>query len=82
MWFWILMANLNSGTVANYINTFYTSVAGTLVKKLPPAFGKSDMDSETIQDYYKQMGVTNKGFKLSPVSSDFVLKELCSLKPN
>ena len=72
----------NSSTVANYINTFYTTVASTLVKKLPPAFGKFDMDSETIQDYYKQMGVTNKGFKLSPVSSDFVFKELCSLKPN
>ena len=72
----------NSSTVANYTNTFYTTVAGTLVKKLPPAFGKFNMDSETIQDYYKQMGVTNKGFKLSPVSSDFVLKELCSLKPN
>ena len=67
----------NSSTVVNYINTFYTTVVSTLVKKLPPAFGKFDMDSETIQDYYNQMGVTNKGFKLSPVSSDFILKELC-----
>ena len=76
----------NSSTVANYINTFYTTVASTLVKKLPPAFGKFDMDSEIIQDYYKQMRATpratNKGFKLSPVSSDFDLKELCSLKSN
>ena len=67
----------NSSTVVNYINTFYTTVASTLVKKLPPAFGKFDMDSETIQDYYNQMGVTNKGLELSPVSSDFILKELC-----
>ena len=49
---------------------------------MPPAFGKFDMDSETIQDYYKHMGVNKKGFKHAPVSSDFVLKTLCSLKPN
>ena len=64
----------NSSTIANYINSFYTTVASTLVKKLPPSFGKFDIDSETIQDYYKQMGVANNGFKLSPVSSDFILK--------
>ena len=70
----------NFSTVANYINTFYTTVTGTLVKKLSPAFGKFDMDSETIQDYHKQMVVTNKGFKLSLVASDFVLKG-CGMGP-
>ena len=72
----------NSTTVANYINSFYTTVASSLVSKLPPSLGKFGMDSNTVQAYYDQLGVKDKGFKLSPVSSDFILKELSSLKPN
>ena len=50
----------NSTTVANYINSFYTTVASSLVSKLPPSLGKFGMDSNTVQAYYDQLGVKDK----------------------
>ena len=67
----------NSNTVANYINGFYTTIANTLVSKLPASLGNFDVESDNFLNYYKKLGVTPNAFQLSPVSSDFIYKELC-----
>ena len=72
----------DSNKVANYINQFYTSVASTLVNKLPPASNSFDTGYDAFKNYYKSKNVSPKGFKLSPVTIDFVYKELLKLKPN
>jgi len=72
----------NSNTVANYINYFYTTIADTLVSKLPTSLGNFAVESENFLNFYKELGVTPDAFQLSPVSSDFIYKELCSLNIN
>ena len=72
----------NSNTVANYINGFYTTIANNLVSKLPASLGNFDVESDNFLNYYKKLGVTPNAFQLSPVSSDFIYKELCSLNIN
>ena len=68
--------------VANYINQFYTTIASTLVNKLPSSLGKFSVNSTIFSSHYEKLGVTSDAFKLCPVSSDFILKELRSLNPN
>ena len=72
----------DSNKVANYINEFYTSVASTLVNKLPSATNKLSTESDVFKNYYKSKNVTSESFKVSPVSIDFVYKELLKLKAN
>ena len=72
----------DSTEVADYFNEFYTTVASNLVKDLPPSQGRFSTESETFKSYYREKGVKPNSFKLSPVTTDFVFKELCSLKPN
>ena len=72
----------DSNKVANYINEFYTSVASTLVNKLPSATNKFSTESDVFKNYYKSKNVTSESFKVSPVSIDFVYKELLKLKAN
>lgn len=72
----------NASRIANYVNKFFTSVAGTLVGNLPPPSGKFDTSSEAFKGYYGKLGVTHDSFKLVTVSVDFVFKELRSLNPN
>ncbi len=54
--------------IANYINSFYTTVASSLVKKLPTATGVYSTSSEKFQDFYKSKGVKQNSFVLQPVS--------------
>lgn len=71
----------DSNRVANFFNSFYTTVASNLVKKLPISANKFGIDSEAFRKYYSDMGITTSNlFRLSPVSTDFVLDLLCSLQ--
>jgi hypothetical protein len=72
----------NPSTVANHINQFYTTIASTLVNKLPTSLGKFSVSSKIFSSHYEKLGVASDAFKLCPVSSDFILKELRSLNPN
>ena len=72
----------NSTVVADCFNEFYTNVAGNLVKNLPPSKGLLNTDSDVFKNYYKEKGVESKCFTLSPVTSEFVYKELCKLNPS
>ena len=72
----------NSTIVADCFNEFYTNVAGNLVKNLPPSKGLLNTDSDNFKNYYKEKGVESKVFTLSPVTSEFVYKELCKLNPS
>ena len=72
----------NSTIVTDCFNEFYTNVAGNLVKNLPPSKGLLNTDSDVFKNYYKEKGVDSKCFTLSPVSSEFVYKELCKLNPS
>ena len=72
----------DSNRVANYINEFYTSIASSLVNKLPPAKNIFSTESDVFKEHYKSKNVCTNAFKLSPVTIDFVYKELLKLKSN
>ena len=72
----------DSTKVANHINTFYTTVASNLVKKLPLTKNEFCTDSQKFKKFYADKGITECIFKLSPVTIDFVFSELCKLHPN
>ena len=75
-------ACLDSSKVANFINTFFTSVASNLVKKLPLSQNKFGTDTEIFQSYYSDMGITEGILRLSSVTIDYVFSELCKLQPS
>ena len=54
--------------VANHFNTFFTTIASTLVTKLPPQSGK--YGKEHINAYYNNLGVRKDDFKLAKVTTD------------
>ena len=66
--------------VANEFNSFYTTVAASLVEKLPTScniFG-----SEHVNKYYSDKGIQQNSFSLNPVTPECILKHLQSLKRN
>ena len=67
--------------MADCFNEFYTNVAGNLVNNLPPSKGLLNTDSDVFKNFYKEKGVEPNCFTLSPVTSDYVYKELCKLNP-
>lgn len=71
-----------SNKVANFINKFYTSIASVLVSKLPTPSHCYDTNSDAFINFYKNKGITPDGFRLLPVSTDFVFKEILRLNPN
>ena len=72
----------DSNRVASYINEFYTSIASSSVKKLPPAKNNVSTESDVFKEHYKSKNVSTNVFNLSPVTIDFVYKELLRLKSN
>ena len=72
----------DSNRVANYISEFYTSIASSLVNKLPPAKNIFSTESDVFKEHYKSKNVCSNAFKLSPVTIDFLYKELLRLKSN
>ncbi len=69
----------DNSKIANFINTFYTTVASCLVKKLPQATGLYNVASEKFKNFYKSKGIKHNAFVLQPVSCEFVCKELGNL---
>ena len=72
----------DSNRVANYINEFYTSIALSLVNKLSSTENIFSTESDVFKEHCKSRNVCMNTFKLSPVTIDFVYKELIRLKSN
>jgi hypothetical protein len=65
--------------VASAFNSFFTTIASSLVNKLPNPF---NLFTNSFVSYYRSKGIFGTNFSLSPVSRDFVLKQLVSLNPS
>ena len=68
--------------IANYFNSFFTTIAGTLAENLPLPPNKYTTDTTTFQNYYKNKGILPNSFTLTTISPDFTLRELMKLKTN
>ncbi len=68
--------------IANYFNTFFTTVSETLARNLPVPPNKFTKDTPTFQNYYTNKGILPNRFTLATVSTDFTLRELIKLKTN
>ena len=66
--------------VANCLNTFFSTIATTLVNKLPSHSGL--YGEQHIQAFYKNKGVRKDDFKFVEVKTEEVIKKLSSLQPN
>ena len=64
-------------TVANIFNTFFTTVAASLVGKLPNITG--GYAGNCVYKYYQDKGAKQNSFKFSPVGEEDILKSLLSL---
>ena len=53
------------------MNDFYTNIAGNLFTT----------NSDVFRNYYQSKGSKSNQFHLSPITPDFVFKELCALNP-
>ena len=71
--------HFDSLSVARIFNSFYTSVAGDLVSKLPSPYGIFRTTSELFRNFYSQKIGLRSDFCLSPVSGQFIRKQLLSL---
>ena len=68
------------GTVANIFNKFFTNVASDLVTMLPAPYNLFTSGSGVFQYFYRQKGVTENAFALSPVTRHDILKQLLNLE--
>ena len=66
-------------SVANHFNEFFTSIASTLVSKLPSCPNIFDTNSNILKLFYSQNLKKDVSFILTPVSEDFVFRELVKL---
>jgi len=73
--------NHDPNVVANHFNNFFTTVASSLVSKLPPAPKVYDCTTQIFKNFYRKVCRSNTYFELTPVGEDFVLKELENLNP-
>ena len=69
----------DSLSVARIFNRFYTSVAAELVSKLPTPCGMFRTTSEMFRKFYSDKIGLRSSFCLSPVSGQFIRKQLLSL---
>ncbi len=69
----------DSYNVANHINQFFTSVASTLVSKLPSVMPEFGVKADRVRKHYEDHGVTKGAFKPQPVTMEFIQKELSQL---
>ena len=65
--------------ICNYVNEFFTTVAANLVKKMPNCDCKYGVDSQMFKDFYKAKGIKPGAFKLKPVTTEYIEKELLCL---
>ena len=66
--------------VAGEFNRFFTNVARSLVDKLPRPLLEFSPGSWSFLNFYREKGIRRDSFELSPVSRQFVLDQLGSLK--
>ena len=64
-------------TVANIFNNLFTTVAASLVGKLPNITG--GYAGNFVNKYYQEKGAKQNSFKFSPVGDEDILKSLPSL---
>ena len=69
----------DSLSVARIFNRFYSSVASDLVSKLPSPFGLFRTTTDLFRNYYSRKIGLRSTFCLSPVSGQFIRKQLTSL---
>ena len=60
--------------MANRLNIYFTTIASTLVEKLPSPSGLFGI--KHIKAFYSNLGVREDDFKLATVTTDEVLKKL------
>ena len=72
--------SFDKSKVAEKFNSFYTTVASKLVKKLPQSFIK--FGKNFVESFYRNKGVFPNSYSLSIVSENKVLKYLNSLGIN
>ncbi|KAJ3587836.1 hypothetical protein NHX12_011431 [Muraenolepis orangiensis] len=65
--------------VANCLNGFFTTIASTLVDKLPSHSGL--YSEQHMNAFYRTLGVVKDSFKISPVTAEDVLLKLRALQP-
>ena len=65
--------------IVNEFNRYFTEVAAGLADKLPICTDTFSTISNSFCELYKNKGVTENSFKLSPVTEKFVLEELFKL---
>jgi len=66
--------------IANEFNNYFTTVADKLACKLPVNTNEFNADSDRIQKFYEEKGISKDSFHFSPVTKKFVLDELNKLK--
>ena len=69
-----------SHKVADVFNRFYTSVASSLVSKLPNPIGLYSIASLHFRSIYSRLR-TRDPFVISPVSRQFIRQQLTTLNP-
>jgi len=65
--------------IANIFNTFFTTIASSLVQKLPLASNLFSVKSECYKQFYKKRNPNHSKFYLHTVSETYIYKELCKL---
>ena len=65
--------------IAHHFNEFFTSIASSLVQKLPRCSNLFSVNSTIFQDYYRSKLNGSTKLSLSTVSEEFIEKELCGL---
>ena len=68
------MLNFDKTTVATHFNTFFTTIASTLVDKLPQCSGKFGFDY--VKTFYQRLNVDENKFVLNRVTYEQVHKVL------
>ena len=71
----------DSKLVANHFNTFFTTIASTLVSKLPTCSKLFDYDSVYFKAFYEGKNNEKNVFSLKTVNEQFVYKEILNLNP-
>ena len=66
----------DAGKIVNHFNVFFTSIAESLVAKLPQAEHIFDTCSNIFKRFYRKVFCQNLFLELSSVNEDFVLREL------
>ena len=66
----------DANKIVNHFNVFFTSIAESLVSKLPQAEHIYDTCSNVFKKYYRKVFFQNLFLELSSVNEDFVLRKL------